>query len=66
VQGCNCSDDMATRPDAIQSSKMLVFHVGYILDDKNTLCNDCNLNRMIGSYSKSSCNMDSVLFKSCD
>jgi hypothetical protein len=27
---------------------MLVFYVGYILDDKNTLCNGCNLNRIIG------------------
>jgi hypothetical protein len=42
------------------------FYVGYILDDKNTLCNGCNLNRMIGFYSESSCNMDSVHFKSCD
>jgi hypothetical protein len=34
---------------------MLVFYVGYILDDKNTLCNGCNLNKMIGVYSESSC-----------
>jgi hypothetical protein len=33
---------------------MLVFYVGYIPDDKNTLCNGCNLNRMIGFYSESS------------
>jgi hypothetical protein len=24
-------------------SKLLVFYVGYILDDKNTLCNGCKL-----------------------
>jgi len=45
---------------------MLVFYVGHILDDKNTLCNGCNLNRMISFYSESSCNMGSVHFKSCD
>jgi len=28
--------------------KLLVFYVGYILDDKNTLCNGCYLNRIIG------------------
>jgi hypothetical protein len=27
---------------------LLVFYVGNILDDKNTLCNDCFLNRFIG------------------
>jgi len=27
---------------------MLVFYVGYILDDKNTLCNGCIFNRIIG------------------
>jgi hypothetical protein len=27
---------------------MLVFYVGYILDDKNTLCNGCYLNKIIG------------------
>jgi hypothetical protein len=27
---------------------MLVFYVGYILDDKNTLCNGRYLNRTIG------------------
>jgi len=26
---------------------MLVFYVGYILDDKNILCNSCILNRFI-------------------
>jgi hypothetical protein len=26
---------------------VLVFYVGYILDDKNTLCNGCYLNRII-------------------
>jgi hypothetical protein len=46
--------------------RLLVFYVGYILDDKNTLCNGCNLKRMIIFYSESSCNMDSVHFKSCD
>jgi hypothetical protein len=46
--------------------KMLVFYVGCIWDDKNTLCNGCNLNRMIGFYLESSCNMDNVPFKSCD
>lgn len=46
--------------------EVLVFYVGYIMDDKNTLSNSCNLNRMIGIYSESSCNMDSVHFKSCD
>jgi hypothetical protein len=49
-----------------QRGSLLVFYVGYILDDKKTLCNGCNLNKMIGFYSKSSCNMDSVHFKSCD
>jgi hypothetical protein len=49
-----------------QRGCLLVFYVGYILDDKNSLCNGCNLNRMIGFYSESSCNMDSVHFKSCD
>jgi hypothetical protein len=32
---------------------LLVFYVGYILNDKNTLCNGCKL-RMINSYSESS------------
>jgi hypothetical protein len=27
---------------------LLVFYVGYILDGKNTLCNGCYLNRIIG------------------
>jgi hypothetical protein len=27
---------------------VLVFYVGYILDDKNTLCNGCYLNKIIG------------------
>jgi hypothetical protein len=27
---------------------MLLFYVGYILDDKTTLCNGCYLNRIIG------------------
>jgi hypothetical protein len=27
---------------------LLVFYVGYILDDKKTLCNGCYLNRIIG------------------
>jgi hypothetical protein len=27
---------------------MLVFYVGNILDEKNTLCNGCILNRIIG------------------
>jgi hypothetical protein len=49
-----------------QSGSLLVFYVGYILDDKNTLCNGCNLNRTISFFSKSSCNMDSDHFKSCD
>jgi len=48
-----------------QMRSLLVFYVCYILNEKNTLCNGCVLNRMIGFYSKSSCNMDSVLFKSC-
>jgi hypothetical protein len=30
--------------------RLLVFYVGNILDDKNTLCNGCNLNRMISSF----------------
>jgi hypothetical protein len=34
---------------------VLVFYVGYILDDKNTLCNGCIFNRMIGGYIESSC-----------
>jgi hypothetical protein len=33
---------------------MLVFYVGYILDNKNTSCKGCFLNRIIGVYSKSS------------
>jgi len=45
---------------------VLVFYVGNILDDKNTLCNGCILNRFIGFYSKSSSYMDSVRFKPCD
>jgi hypothetical protein len=49
-----------------QRGSLLVFYVGYILDDKNTLCNGWNLNRMIGFYTESSCNMDSVHFKSRD
>jgi len=49
-----------------QRGSLLVFYVGYILDDKNTLCNGCNFNMMISFYSESSCNMDSVHFKSCD
>jgi hypothetical protein len=31
-----------------QRESLLVFYVGYILDDKNTLCNGCILNRFIG------------------
>jgi hypothetical protein len=31
-----------------QMGSLLVFYVGYILDDKNTLCNGCYLNRVIG------------------
>jgi len=27
---------------------LLVFYISYILDDKNTLCNGCYLNRIIG------------------
>jgi hypothetical protein len=45
---------------------VLVFYVGYIMDDKNNLCSGCNFNKMIGTYSESSCNKDSVHFKSCD
>jgi hypothetical protein len=45
-----------------QRGSLLVFYVGYILDDKNTLCNGCILNKMIGFYSECSCNMDSVRF----
>jgi hypothetical protein len=31
-----------------QRGSLLVFYVGYILDDKNTLRNGCYLNRIIG------------------
>jgi hypothetical protein len=31
----------------VQRGSLLVFYVGYILDDKNTLCNGCFLNRII-------------------
>jgi len=48
-----------------QMESLLVFYVGYILDDKNTLCNGYNLNRMIGFYSESSSNMNSVHFMPC-
>jgi hypothetical protein len=45
---------------------MLVFYVGYILDDKNTLCNDCYLNRIIGLIQNLQVSyMDSVNFKPC-
>jgi hypothetical protein len=31
-----------------QRGSLIVFYIGYILDDKNTLCNGCYLNRIIG------------------
>jgi hypothetical protein len=31
-----------------KGGSLLVFYVGYILDDKNTLCHGCYLNRIIG------------------
>jgi hypothetical protein len=31
-----------------QRGSLLVYYVGYILDEKNTLCNGCYLNRIIG------------------
>jgi hypothetical protein len=31
-----------------QMWSLFLFYVGYILDDKNTLCNSCFLNRIIG------------------
>jgi hypothetical protein len=34
---------------------VLVFYVGNIVDDKNTLCYSCIFNRMIGVYLESSC-----------
>jgi hypothetical protein len=34
----------------LPSCKLLVFYVGNILDDKNTLCNGCILNRLIGLF----------------
>jgi hypothetical protein len=44
-----------------QMGNLLVFYICNILVDKNTLCNGCFLTGL-SVYSKSSCNMDSVLF----
>jgi hypothetical protein len=38
-----------------QRGSLLVFYVGNILDDKNTLCNGYIFYRMIDVYSESSC-----------
>jgi hypothetical protein len=35
---------------AVMVNVMLVFYVGNILNDKNTLCNGCILNRLIGLF----------------
>jgi hypothetical protein len=37
------------------TSTVLVFYVGYILDDKNTLCNGCKLTGWSVFNSESSC-----------
>jgi hypothetical protein len=34
-------------PRMAKEGSLLVFYVGYILDDKNTLCNGCYLNKVI-------------------
>jgi hypothetical protein len=39
----------------LSKSKLLVFYIGNILVEKNTLCNGCIFNKMIGVYSESSC-----------
>jgi hypothetical protein len=44
---------------------VLVFYVGYILDDKNTLCNGCYLNRIIGLFQNLQSFMNNVYFKPC-
>jgi hypothetical protein len=49
-----------------QRESLLVFYVGNILVDKNTLCNGCILNRFYRFYSESSSYMDSVRFKPYD